>query len=713
MKKNGRKSTSHKDKAIPSSRKSKQKVDSASPSPKGTTISEPEAFPSSNIPMKPLPSPVLLHQTLQSPPQSSFLPSESKKISTNGGLSFSESKRGPSEAVSPPSWAATSRLETRSPEVVEQKPVLSPTLELPKPAESTPSSLNRLTLHINPEEDDDWFPSYTFTSIAADIHSPQNLNVGTSQPATVEMDGPNTDSRLDQVVTLPPTHNLVNSPNAPHQNVQREEIEEVPTYEEISEKPSQVHLEERSIQTEPSSEMKLPSQALARNSGNARTQQSELIVSPAQDLLRFAKQLRKQSQSSVPRLEEFASEQPSNTSVHESEPSSSKTSVDRQQIPTEDDSTERWPSSHHHEQMSFQESSSQGAPLFSPIPHVPGQYPLSPQFAELPTHSLEHSGPSAEKQVRAETFSLYPQQQEFPSPAREHRQQYQMFPSQRQPSYNQSPPRAEKRAAQPYQQSPHDSSTSFQQLYRVPPALQEYFPPQADMQPLSPVISPLPPAIPLASKPRFNLSRTSTPEIVRMGTPTMYSIPEGLHSGHAHHDSPRSTQSPQELYDRTTSPVYHYPDRASLQRSHTPSSGYGSPYEMWTQVATPPLEVMHHHVHYDYSNAGFAQQSYERTTSHSSGFVTRNRSRGSDIRPPSGRLEDRKLLTLERPVTEYMADNRQMSMTPSRAAPRPQTRTKALERVFPAVEEKKPSRKSSRVFSSLWGNKKTAVATNY
>jgi hypothetical protein len=718
MKKHMRKSPSHKDLANTSARKSKKKVDSASPSPKGITVSEPNALPTSRIPIKSLPPPVLSQSTSLSQASSSSMesgapPSGVWSIPLDATPSHSEARPLPSKLTFSPS-------DVQSPEAIVQKPVLSPKPQLPKPAESVPSRLTRLTLHINPE-DDDWFPAYAFTNGAADTISPRD-SVDEPQSATEAFKTLNSDFHPEQEVTMPINYDTATSRNAPQRSSQRDGLVQRSVSKGLSDSPFETHVQKSRTEPEESSEINSSPQAPFENDAKSQTQQSDLLVSPGQDLLKFAKQLRKHSEHSVAQTQDFASpDLTSDVSIPDMQPSLSKASVD-QKMPLENDHNKEQSSSYRPQQESFQQASNQASQPFSPAPHVPGEYPLSPQVPEQSPHLFGQSGPSTERHIPAQPFNPYPHPQALPSPAREHPQQYQMFPHQRQPSYQQSPPSAERIERQQYQQ-PHYAIPSPHHIYQAPPAQQEYFPPQqgyfppqADFRSLSPESSPIPPAIPpaipLASKPRFTGPSSSSSELVRIASPAMYTIPEGYRSGHTRSPS-RSTESPADLRTHTTSPVYRYPSRNSFQQSQTTLSGYPAPYEMWTQVPTPPLEVTHHHVHYDYNNSYFAPQPFERISSPPLSVVSRMRSRGSDIRPPSGRLEDRKFLSQERPFTEIMDNDSRQSMTPSRVAPRPQARSQILEPVGPAPKATKVTRKSSRVFSSLWGSKKSSVATNY
>jgi hypothetical protein len=704
IKQKSRTRTPNDNQEIPSARKSKQKIDSASPSPKQITFTEPEPFPSSRTPVRTLPSPLLPQNTSpppfgsrETPSKPVSLPSLVKTQPTRAIPVLVDARTGLAEVKTLPSKVKPSTPVLRSPEIAEVKALDSPAPKSRLPEKSAPSLLNRLTLDIN-TDDDDWFPGYSFASAGAVTDPTPDVKASTNQ-GIQEAIRP----VIAQEVILPANHDPIISRDRPLQNQKWEEAIPILSADDQPRKPLQMQIQETSAKPNESNE------DIRRNS---QIQPPERALSPGQDLLKFAKQLRKHSvQSNDSDNEPYSTARLSDPPFDDSQPQHSGQILTQQQGLDERGSS--WQDGQY---PSAQQSSVPNFPSYGPTSQMPGQFPLSPQSPAELERRIERPVPNTGNYAVAESHILYPQA--FAPPPPEQAQQYQLFPSPRQA------------ASQPATQAP---ARPEQQYYPPPPVRESYIPPPPpqdyfSIAPRPDVRLPEPPAIPLASKPRFLgpsiPSAPSTPgtEIVHMATPSMYTIPEGY--GHSHdHSLQRSIEPQHDIYDRTTSPVYRLPSRSSLRQTGPPSSTYGSPYEIWTQVPSPPIEVTHHHVHYDYNNTGFTREAFQRVASPPTSVISRPPSRVSNFRPPTGRLEDRKMLTQAPYVSEILDNDPRESMTPSRAAPRPDValrkqasnRSQMYEPPMHAPEAKRVSRKTSRGFSGLFGSKKgkNGIATNY
>jgi hypothetical protein len=723
---------------VPSARKPKQKVDSASPSPKSITFLEPEGSSSSKLPMGTSPSPVLLEDT----------------------------RPFPSDI-------------TRS-EQVEVKPVLAPIPQSPVPKESVPSRLNRLTLHINPNEDD-WFPDYSFTS-STFAPEPSQDSTAQSVPVSKDGSGPSTGiSRPPKEIILPPNHDLIISRNAQPSAVERDNtfVASSSTSPTInSHKPLLVHIKpNQSLPPQPR-ELE-PQQQAIENSWSPTWPQPESAPSSGQDILSFAQQLRRPSRQSSEDMYQLSSPSADHVQMNENErfpPQNEDTSYKQQQHSPQKHFAEE-ASLQYKQSSSSQQLYNQTQQPYSPPPKMPGRYPMSsnsprPANARMISagnvvypQQLEQNASIEKISAPTETYSLYPQNSG--SPVRKQSGQHHKLSRPPQPSLQQTSPTRVRADPRQHEYPP----PSVQQFQPQPDYFNLSF--QQDPQPSAPE----PPKIPLASKPRFtqaNVQNASSTEIIRVGTPTMYTIPEGVRQ----RSESQSTSTPSTLYARTTSPVNYYPPRGNNQMIHAPSSYYGSPYEVWTQGPSPPIEVTHHHVHYNFNDTGFVHEQFDRIASpplsyasgsqydriaspplsYASGsrfdriaspplsvasrsqfdrvaspplsmasrsqldrvaspplsMASRAPSRGgSDFRPPTGRLEDRKLL-VQNPSFTTIGEAQDMRMTPSRTAPQPQrlARPMASElHTLPPTATKAVPRKSSRVFSSLWSSKKSRTST--
>lgn len=573
--------------------------------------------------------------------------------------------------------------ENRGPESGEQNPARSPVPHTPSLLENDVSRPNRLTLHMSPVTDEeDWFPDYTFNEPASDHKSSSKSKF--VEPCTI---GFGFDSKHSR--TLPTSHDwedprhMANPPErrsegirpnpadlvdgVPHQQTSQLQTDtnliSLPVAPEDAIQPQHLLAEENQNLEQPSEEQK-----------HGPTATSETVA----DVLTFAQQLKKWSQQSgysyevsptkSDRRVDSPISQPMDRFLPSDEPKESN------QGPSVEEAQPFWPLPPNNRARIQYQVTSSPTPQ-SPNPHVPGQYPQSPPLPEQLVHHAD-SCPAQEEQVSPlEQHPHLPRKEAFEAHVlklKEH-QQFQ------QPLMPRQPP-------------DHCSA----------PGGQGYFPPQTESQ----TVSSKPPQIPLSSKPQFVSdgsyilpSRTSSPLVHSMPEANghTYSSSTSIHETYAH-----NLKSPNALASSSS--------RDSDRRETSPSPGY-TLYESSVPIPSPPAQPTHYDVH---QNSGrYSQEPYGRVVSPTEAVISRSHSRdvksrsrvvsSTLVRPPSGRLQDRKLLGQDTPAAAVQDGFLQPLLQPRQAPPRP-----GVEEIPVPTQVKKAKRKPSRVLTLLQGRYRTS-----